>query len=48
VAKGTAHWRFKLRARLPSGTYRAVARGIDPSGNRERPARRNHLRFTLR
>jgi hypothetical protein len=48
LARGTTHWRFKIRAKLPPGTYRAVARGIDPSGNRERPARRNHQEFTIR
>jgi hypothetical protein len=48
IARGTRHWRFKFRAHLPRGTYRAVARGIDPSGNRERPHKRNHVKFRIR
>ena len=48
VAKGTRHWHLRIRAHLPPGTYRAVARAIDPSGNRERPAHRNHVKFRIR
>jgi hypothetical protein len=48
-ARGTRRWRFKLRARLPRGTYRTVARGVDASENKERPAkRRNQVRFRIR
>jgi hypothetical protein len=47
VAKGTRHWSFRKRLHVPPGTYRAVARGIDPSGNRERPAHRNHVKFRI-
>jgi hypothetical protein len=50
VAKGTTKWRFTLRAKkLPKGNYRAVARGVDASQNKERPnKRRNVIRFTVR
>jgi hypothetical protein len=50
MAKGTKRWHIKLRARgLPSGNYRAVARGVDASQNKERPThRRNVIRFAVR
>jgi hypothetical protein len=50
VAKGTTRWSFKLRVHnLPAGNYRAVARGVDASQNKERPnKRRNVIRFTMR
>jgi hypothetical protein len=48
-ARGTRRWRFRIRARLPRGTYRAVARGVDASENKERPAKpRNQVRFRIR
>jgi hypothetical protein len=48
-ARGTGHWSFALKAKLPRGTYRAVARGVDASSNKERPTgRRNQVRFTVR
>jgi hypothetical protein len=47
VAHGTRKWHFKIKAKLPRGIYRGVARGIDPSGNRERPATRNHVEFRI-
>jgi hypothetical protein len=48
-ARGTRRWRFSLRARLPRGTYRAVARGVDAVGNKERPAKpRNQVLFRVR
>jgi hypothetical protein len=49
-AKGTRRWTFKLRVHsLPAGNYRAVARGVDASQNKERPGkRRNVIRFRIR
>jgi hypothetical protein len=48
-ARGTGKWTFAKTYRLPAGHYRAVARGIDLSGNRELPAkRRNIVKFTVR
>jgi hypothetical protein len=47
-ARGKSHWRFRKTFSLPAGHYRAVARGIDLSGNRELPAkRRNIVKFTI-
>jgi hypothetical protein len=48
-AKGTTSWRFTLRVgSLPKGNYRAVARGVDASQNKERPSkRRNVIRFRV-
>jgi hypothetical protein len=37
AARGTGRWRFSIRARLPRGRYRIVARGVDSSFNKERP-----------
>jgi hypothetical protein len=50
VAKGTTRWHIKLRVHnLPSGNYRAVARSVDASQNKERPThRRNVIRFSVR
>jgi hypothetical protein len=50
MAKGTKRWHFTLRVHnLPSGNYRAVARGVDASQNKERPGhRRNVIRFAIR
>jgi hypothetical protein len=50
MAKGTKRWHFKLRVHnLPSGPYRAVARAVDASQNKERPThRRNVIRFAIR
>jgi hypothetical protein len=50
MARGTTHWHIKLRASdLPSGDYRAVARSVDASQNKERPThRRNVIRFSVR
>ncbi|MEA2471896.1 MAG: hypothetical protein QOE38_2895, partial [Thermoleophilaceae bacterium] len=50
MAKGTKRWHVKLRVRgLPSGDYRAVARAVDASQNKERPThRRNVIRFAVR
>jgi hypothetical protein len=50
VAKGTKKWRFALKLRkLPRGNYRAVARGVDASQNKETPnKRRNVVRFRVR
>jgi hypothetical protein len=47
-AKGTRHWRFSARARLPRGKYRVVVRAIDRAGNKERPHKRNIVRFRVR
>jgi hypothetical protein len=49
LAHGTTRWSFKLRAKLPRGRYRAVARGVDAAGNKERPAKpRNQVEFRIR
>ena len=50
MAKGTKRWHVKLRVHnLPAGDYRAVARGVDASQNKERPThRRNVIRFAVR
>jgi hypothetical protein len=42
-AKGTSSWTFRLRARLPRGTYAVVPRAVDAVGNRE-----NHNRYLFR
>ncbi|MEA2457557.1 MAG: hypothetical protein QOC95_529 [Thermoleophilaceae bacterium] len=49
-AKGTTRWHFSLKLHpLPAGNYRAVARGVDASQNKERPGkRRNVIRFRVR
>jgi hypothetical protein len=48
-ARGTGKWRFSIRARLPRGRYRIVARGIDASGNKERPHKpRNQKAVSVR
>ena len=40
---------LKVRGKLPHGDYRAVARGVDASQNKERPThRRNVIRFAVR
>jgi hypothetical protein len=50
MAKGTTRWHFSMRVHnLPAGDYRAVARGVDASQNKERPThRRNVIRFAVR
>ena len=50
MAKGTTRWHFKLKVKpLPNGKYRAVARGIDASQNKETPNKsRNVIRFRVR
>src|SRR3954447_488196 len=50
IAKGTKRWHIKLRVHnLPPGNYRAVARSVDASQNKERPThRRNVIRFAVR
>jgi hypothetical protein len=50
IAKGTTRWHIALKVRkLPSGNYRAVARSVDASQNKERPThRRNVIRFAVR
>jgi hypothetical protein len=49
AAKGTSKWTFKLRVKpLPKGNYRAQARGVDASQNKETPnKRRNVIRFRV-
>lgn len=47
-ARGASRWSFAVRARLPRGGYRLVVRGIDRAGNKERPAKRNVLKFRVR
>jgi hypothetical protein len=48
-ATGTNKWRFSIRARLPRGHYRIVARGIDASGNKEKPNKpRNQRAVSVR
>jgi hypothetical protein len=44
-ARGTARWSFRMRTRLPSGSYLAWSRALDASGNFER--RRRIVRFTV-
>jgi hypothetical protein len=46
-AKGKTSWHFSIRARLPRGKYRAVARAVDRAGNKERPAKRNIVAFRV-
>jgi hypothetical protein len=48
LAKGGTKWRFSHSARLPSGKYHAVVRAVDRAGNKERPAKRNIINFTVR
>jgi hypothetical protein len=48
LAKGGSKWRFSHRAKLPRGKYHAVVRAVDRVGNKERPARRNIVNFTVR
>jgi hypothetical protein len=48
LAKGGAKWHFSHRAQLPSGKYHAVVRAVDKAGNKERPAKRNIINFTVR
>jgi hypothetical protein len=44
LARGTAHWSITLTPHgLPPGSYRVVVRGIDASGNKERPTRHRNL-----
>ncbi|MGZ3441199.1 MAG: hypothetical protein ACXVDD_16880, partial [Polyangia bacterium] len=43
-ARGTAHWRLRLRHRLPRGRYVAVVRARDAAGNQ----RTRTVRFSLR
>jgi neutral/alkaline ceramidase-like enzyme len=47
-ARGTSSWRLTLRGTLPRGKYRVVARAYDAAGNKEQPAHRNIVRFTIR
>jgi hypothetical protein len=49
-AHGTSRWSITLAAQgLPAGSYRVVARAVDASKNKERPAKgRNIARFTVR
>ena len=53
-ARGTAHWRYRLKAKLRKGVYAVVPRAIDAVGNRERPvrgsrrARHNHNRYLFK
>jgi hypothetical protein len=48
IAKGTNRWHITLNAHLPSGNYRATARSVDASQNKERPThRRNVIRFEV-
>ncbi|MEA2423320.1 MAG: hypothetical protein QOF55_2419, partial [Thermoleophilaceae bacterium] len=49
AAKGTTKWTFKLRVQpLHKGNYRAQARGVDASQNKETPnKRRNVIRFRV-
>ena len=35
-AKGTARWRFSMKANLPAGHYLARVRATDVANNRER------------
>jgi hypothetical protein len=48
-ASGTSRWRITLKPKpLPHGKYRVVVRGVDASGNKERPAKgRNISHFSV-
>jgi hypothetical protein len=35
LARGTASWRLRVRAKLPRGRYILVARAVDTAGNTE-------------
>ena len=53
-ARGTAHWRLRMRVRLPRGRYTARSRGYDRAGNGEVELRkrgrrnRNFVAFRVR
>ena len=47
-ARGTTSWRFSIKAHLPPGWYRVVARGLDASSNKEKPRPRNQVRIRIR
>jgi hypothetical protein len=47
-ARGTRTWRLRLKARLPRGTYKVWARGIDAAGNLERKNLGNYTRVRVR
>jgi len=47
-ARGTTHWKLDMAARLTAGPYRVLVRAVDLAGNRERPAKRNHLKTYVR
>lgn len=47
--RGTRHWHFSITVHVPRGNYRAVVRGVDTFGNKEKPThRRNQIRFRIR
>ena len=48
LAKGKTKWHFSHKARLPRGKYHAVVRAYDRAGNKERPAKRNTVKFNVR
>jgi hypothetical protein len=47
-ARGKRAWKLSLRARLPRGRYRVLARAVDRRGNKERPAGRALARARVR
>jgi hypothetical protein len=49
VAKGTATWRFALKAKFPRGRYVVWTRGVDVANNIEHKNRKRNLaRFRVR
>ena len=46
-AKGKGHWHLSFGAQLKPGLYRIRVRAYDRAGNKERPARRNGVFFTI-
>jgi hypothetical protein len=47
-ARGTTDWKLDMPARLSAGPYRVLVRAVDLAGNREKPAKRNHVKAEVR
>jgi hypothetical protein len=45
---GTRRWSLRVSGKLRKGSYRLVARGVDSSGNKERPRPGNSMHFRVR
>jgi hypothetical protein len=48
LAHGRGTWKLALKARLPRGRYRVLARAVDRLGNKEQPAGRALVRARVR